>query len=67
VHAEADCERDAELGATMPLGILEGAAGTILILVVLWDAFEVVVLPRRVTRRVRLTRFRRCSLAGRSA
>ena len=41
----------------MPLGILEGAAGTILILVVLWDAFEVVVLPRRVTRRVRLTRF----------
>jgi len=27
-----------------------------LILVVLWDAFEAVVLPRRVTRRFRLTR-----------
>ena len=31
-------------------------AGTILILVVLWEAFETIVLPRRVTRRVRLTR-----------
>lgn len=29
---------------------------TVLILVVLWDAFETVVLPRRVTRKVRLTR-----------
>src|SRR5437764_11422928 len=28
-----------------------------LILVVLWDAFEVIILPRRVTRRFRLTRF----------
>lgn len=32
-------------------------AGIILILVVLWDAFETIVLPRRVVRRVRLTRF----------
>ena len=31
-------------------------AGIILILVVLWDAFETIILPRRVTRRVRLTR-----------
>lgn len=30
--------------------------GTALILVVLWDGFEAMVLPRRVTRRVRLTR-----------
>src|SRR5229473_3529006 len=36
--------------------ILIGIAGTILIVVVLWDVFETIVLPRRVTRRVRLTR-----------
>jgi hypothetical protein len=30
--------------------------GCTLILTVLWDAFETIVLPRRVTRRVRLTR-----------
>ncbi|HYR86416.1 MAG TPA: potassium channel family protein [Terriglobia bacterium] len=36
---------------------LLAAAGSIgLILVVLWDAFEVVILPRRVTRKFRLTR-----------
>jgi hypothetical protein len=32
-------------------------AGIALILFVLWDAFEAVVLPRRVTRRFRLARF----------
>jgi len=32
-------------------GILSGA----LILIVLWDAFETIILPRRVTRRIRLT------------
>ena len=31
-------------------------AGCILIFIVLWDAFETIVLPRRVTRRIRLTR-----------
>jgi len=36
--------------------ILVGIAGLSLLLVVLWDAFETVVLPRRVTRRLRLTR-----------
>src|SRR5437773_2845425 len=36
--------------------LLIGIAGTILIVVVLWDVFETIVLPRRVTRRVRLTR-----------
>lgn len=30
--------------------------GLALIVVVLWDAFEAIILPRRVTRRVRLTR-----------
>ncbi len=32
------------------------AVGIIIIVVVLWDAFETVVLPRRVSRRIRLTR-----------
>ncbi len=36
---------------------LAGAVGLTLVLVVLWDAFETIVLPRRVARRVRLTRF----------
>jgi hypothetical protein len=31
-------------------------AGCVLIFIVLWDAFETIVLPRRVTRRIRLTR-----------
>jgi hypothetical protein len=34
---------------------LIAAAGVLVILLILWDAFEAVVLPRRVTRRVRLT------------
>ncbi|MGH2348770.1 MAG: potassium channel family protein [bacterium] len=34
---------------------LVAAAGVVLIALILWDAFEAVVLPRRVTRRVRLT------------
>lgn len=29
--------------------------GVVLILIVLWDAFETIILPRRVTRRLRLT------------
>ena len=32
------------------------AVGLILILAVLWEAFETIILPRRVTRRFRLTR-----------
>ena len=35
---------------------LVGFAGTLLIVIVLWDVFETIVLPRRVTRRVRLAR-----------
>src|SRR6266852_6029080 len=37
--------------------ILAAAASVALILIVLWDAFEVIVLPRRVTRKFRLTHF----------
>jgi hypothetical protein len=33
------------------------AAGVAIFLIVLWDAFEAIILPRRVTRRFRLTRF----------
>src|SRR3979411_2041106 len=36
--------------------ILMGLIGIALIVVVLWDVFETIVLPRRVTRRFRLTR-----------
>jgi Ion channel len=32
------------------------AAGAAIVLIVLWDAFESIILPRRVTRRFRLTR-----------
>ena len=39
------------------LHILVGVASLLLIVAVLWDAFETIVLPRRVTRRVRLTTF----------
>src|SRR2546426_4377814 len=35
--------------------ILGGIFGVLLILIILWDAFETVILPRRVTRRIRLT------------
>src|SRR5205807_6957862 len=36
--------------------ILAGVFGAAIIFIVLWDAFETIVLPRRVPRRVRLTR-----------
>jgi hypothetical protein len=36
---------------------LAGAAGSLLIALVLWDAFETIVLPRRASFRFRLTRF----------
>ena len=38
------------------MAILAGMFGLLLIAVIMWDAFEVVVLPRRVIRRLRLTR-----------
>jgi len=36
---------------------LEAALGVAVILIVLWEAFETLILPRRVTRKVRLTRY----------
>ena len=36
---------------------VEAALGILIAAVVLWDAFEAVVLPRRVTRKLRLSRF----------
>ena len=36
--------------------ILAAIPGVLLILIILWDAFETIILPRRVTRRVRPTR-----------
>jgi hypothetical protein len=44
------------------MAIFTASLSVALILIVLWDAFETIVLPRRVTRRVRLTRlFYRCT------
>src|SRR5438270_1042792 len=40
----------------MVLKILAVIAGIVLILMVLWETFETIVLPRRVTRQFRLTR-----------
>jgi len=39
------------------VNVLWSIAGAALIAFVLWDAFETIVLPRLVTRRIRLTRF----------
>ena len=36
--------------------LLGGILGVLLIAVILWEAFETIVLPRRVARRIRLTR-----------
>src|SRR5439155_17770713 len=44
-----------EIQSTMK--ILMGIAGSLLVALVLWEAFETIILPRRVTRRIRLTRF----------
>lgn len=38
------------------VGIIVGVLGALLICTTLWDAFEVIVLPRRVTRKGRLSR-----------
>jgi Ion channel len=44
------------------MAILITILGVALIWIILWDAFETIVLPRRVTRKVRLTRlFYRCT------
>jgi hypothetical protein len=49
----------------MNSSLLLCAAGALFIALVLWDAFETIVFPRRVTRRVRLTRlFYRSSWRG---
>ena len=39
------------------LNLLSAVAGAFLIIVVLWETFETIVLPRRVTRQFRFTRF----------
>lgn len=40
----------------MDVRILSAVLGAVFIFAVLWDAFETIILPRRVTRRVRLAR-----------
>jgi hypothetical protein len=39
------------------VNVLSLIAGVVLIAIVLWDAFETIVLPRLVTRQIRLTRY----------
>src|SRR5271169_3175872 len=39
------------------MNVLAAIAGVFLILVILWEGFEMIVLPRRVTRRVRLSKY----------
>ncbi len=36
---------------------LTAIAGFIILIIILWDGFEVIILPRRVARRFRLSRF----------
>ena len=38
------------------MSFLAGTFGSALLIIVLWDSFEVIILPRRVTRRARLSR-----------
>lgn len=40
-----------------PAGWILGAIGAALAAVVLWDAFETILVPRRIGRRIRLTRY----------
>ena len=44
-------------GDSGSLKIFAVILGLVLILMVLWETFETIVLPRRVTRQFRLTRF----------
>jgi len=37
------------------MATLVGVFGCLLILIILWDVFETIILPRRVSRRLRLT------------
>lgn len=39
------------------MAIMAALVGVVLIMVILWEGFEVIILPRRVTRRFRLSRF----------
>jgi hypothetical protein len=39
------------------VAVVAAISGIVLILLVLWEGFETIILPRRVTRRFRLTRF----------
>jgi hypothetical protein len=41
----------------LPMPLVAGIAGALLVLIILWDAFEAIILPRRVMRRWRLARF----------
>src|SRR5512146_1124242 len=37
--------------------LLAGVVGAVLVVIIIWDAFETILVPRRIGRRVRLTRY----------
>jgi hypothetical protein len=49
--------RDAILAPVNLAHVLSGIVGVALAAIILWDAFETVLVPRRIGRRVRLTRY----------
>src|SRR5436190_8458187 len=48
--------RETKLRETNRMALVFGIFGVLLIIGILWDVFETIVLPRRVTRRIRPTR-----------
>src|SRR5206468_2285076 len=54
-HGDPECARGGDHRKDV-MGSLIAAAGALWIAVIMWDAFEAIVLPRRVTRRLRPAR-----------
>jgi Ion channel len=54
-NIQTDKLSNESIGRKLEMRLLAAIPGLVLILIILWDAFETIVLPRRVTRRVRLT------------
>lgn len=55
VCSQIQVEADNNLDRHKTMNVAVAFLGLLLILIILWDAFETIILPRRVTRRLRLT------------
>src|SRR5437660_11588746 len=55
-HARTEKRRRLSRHLNRLMGSLIAATGALWVIVIMWDAFEALVLPRRVTRRLRPTR-----------